>query len=392
MFFRISLFLLSTALIPAGLQAVPPLLKQVLETNTVYESRIVSKEVWAGRPFIVSNHISRRGINVGGKIVVLVAEGKNTQLSPEPKIEPGTNGRDEADELKNFVEKLPDAIAVTRTDMRGNALFSVKPSAFFGAAEECRIRVLFINQSGFFAEHQVVHLVRVVSPFRFWGTFASPFILMLAMMAFVGIAWRNARSKKGEFPQAYYWIFPHLIFFGPVPLAGSGEKKKESKLSAPAFHLRGLLWFSVLAAFLAAASYYLKNPILWALLGTTLLFSARRIRESGPFTPLLIAGFLGALASLSAFFAGYGSTGLFQNLLLQSSGYPYGLYVLLVLFPAAPFFLGALLSFALSGNLSWVNGSALLAALLLFHALVLWKLKRLEKSDESKTEKKAEKK
>lgn len=392
MFFRISSFLFLVSLLPAGLQAVPPLLKQVLETNTVYESRISSQEVWAGRPFIVSNHISRRGINVGGKIVVLVAEGKNLELSPEPKVEPGTNARDEADDLKNFVEKLPDALAITRTDMRGNALFSVKPSAFFTGAEAIRIRVLFVNQSGFFAEHQVVHLVRVVSPFRFWGTFASAFVLMLAMMIFVFLAWRNARSQTSLFPQAYYAVFPHLVFFGAVPLEISGDKKKETRLAPSAFYLRGLLWFSTLAVFLAASSYYLKNPILWALLGAALLFFARRIRESGPFTPLLIAGFLGALASFQIFFADYGPTGLFQNLLRHSPGTLYVLFALLLIFPSAPFFLAGLVSFSLSGNLDLVNGTALFLAFALFQTLVFWKMKRDEKTGPAKSEKRSDKK
>lgn len=213
------------------LAAMPRIIKEVLETNTRYLSGPAARSVLSGGSVRVTNHISRRGYNVAGKVVkarvipesagTMVVDGVTTPTDEpdeaslyETGDRPGPDPKENADReaSRRHDTPVPEGMAVqTKTDVYGRASFLFKPAS--GHTGPVDIQVYFVNQSTGFSEHTALHRIDVVSRPRALTEAGVTLIALLGVIA-LSIAGQRAQWR----PEPPVWeevLFPWATPFIP---------------------------------------------------------------------------------------------------------------------------------------------------------------------------------
>jgi len=343
-------------LLTAPLPGMPRIIKEVLETNTAYRSWAAAPAAWSGQGWIISNHISRHGYNVAGKIVKIYAEPEDAGLfrvvgsapvSPEEEEaefwetgdRPGPDrlAERERDEKKKRDTPWTEGPAVQgKTDMFGRVSFLFVPSVRFQGRAD--VRVCFVNQSTGFSEHVVLHRLEV----RSRASFILETTLLAVLLTALAIASVLAARAvwRPEPPVVALLLFPWLSAWGGKPVS-AGTLRRWAIL----FTLDGLA---------IAVGNSVFPGMGWAILSAVpLLILFRRTAERlGTGSVLLMALFL-AQSVLAIWMAHWGGADLLGPLVRES----YGGWILgplvAILFP------NPALAFPVLG---WLLGSGLLDA------------------------------
>jgi hypothetical protein len=165
------IFLLALAVQPVS--AVPKLLKNILDTNSLYESIASKKELRVGEIIVLSNHITRKNYAIGGKIIRVALEDPNAgQLSLDANRFEVTGDKEDT---KNETRPSFGSVVESKTDERG--VVKVYFKALRSGTSD--IRVYFINQSTDYAEHQ--NLMRL-SILGFWQKWKLLFLYLSGVL------------------------------------------------------------------------------------------------------------------------------------------------------------------------------------------------------------------
>jgi hypothetical protein len=312
-----SLFICVGFLLFAPLFGMPRIIKEVLETNSRYLSWVSAPSAWSGGGWIISNHISRRGYNVGGKIVKVWAEPAGSGIFLVGGSEPFRMDDEEADFWETGDRPGPDRLiekereekkrrdtpkvegeaVQAKTDLFGRVLFTFIPAAQFRGVVD--VRVCFVNQSTGFSEHVVLHRLEIRSRTAF---LLESVILALLLCALAVASVLTAKAVwRPEPPVVALLLFPWFGAWGGKPVS--------VKL------LRQWAVFFALDGLLLAWGYQAMPGVGWAAVcAIPLLLMLRAIGERLGMGTVLLMGLLVAQILLGTWLSHWGAAEFFGSL------------------------------------------------------------------------------
>lgn len=287
-------FFFPTLFFAAGLllseaAAVPRIIREVLETNTQYLSGPASKTVLTGGAVRITNHISRRGYNVGGKIVkirVIPEEAGMLSIEGMPPVEepdlasvyetgdkPGPDPAENADraQIRRHDNPPSEGPAVQgKTDLYGRIHFLLKPRPGYRGPVD--VQVYFVNQTTGFAEHTALHRIEVVSrPLALLeGAITAVALLAVLLLAFLG----QRASWRPQSPNHEEALLPWTTLLLP-PRTTSPERRRSLLMS----------WSA--GAVATALLLFLPNPV-WGLATALTLILMATLRHDHASHPTVL--------------------------------------------------------------------------------------------------------
>ncbi len=171
-------FLLAILLMSVGqLMATPKLLKAILDTNTFYESVSSKTTLSSGEVISISNHITRKGYAIAGKVIRASIEQPEAGLLA---LDPKDFSLSQADREKKTNQNFSfGKIIEGKTDEHGVLKVYFKPKQ----SGQVELRFYFVNQSTDFAEHQNLIGLHVLGFWQKWKMFII-FLLGLLLGSF----------------------------------------------------------------------------------------------------------------------------------------------------------------------------------------------------------------
>lgn len=305
------------SLLLAPLFGMPRIIKEVLETNTRYLSWASAPSAWSGGGWIISNHISRRGYNVAGKIVKVWAEPAGSGIFQVGGTEALQTDDEEADFWETGDRPGPDRLAEkereekkrrdipwaeaeavqAKTDLFGRVFFTFKPAAQYQGVVD--VRVCFVNQSTGFSEHVVLHRLEIRSRTAFLLESAL-LALLLSALAVASVLTAKAVWRP-EPPVIALLLFPWFGAWGGKPVSA-----KSLRQWAVFFALYGLL---------LAWGYRVLPGMGWAAVcAIPVLLMLRPLGERLGMGTVLLMGLLVVQTLLGTWLSHWGAADFFGNM------------------------------------------------------------------------------